>query len=349
VTPARDPTAHALLRERAEATPRAIESTARSAERFAREHRAALARASRWWVSGVGASEGVARACAASLRRLEGRSAEFVPFSQWLTQQPPADTAVIVFSQGLSPNARIALSAPRSDAPRVLVTAAVDHPEAKRAVARGWLVCEHEPASEDALLVRVTGPACALAAGLAIVDSLSPAQTSLSRDANAGAAFEAGLRQGRALADQHGVEALSRVRGILCAGGSCESLSGLAWAWMESTLTAPVAVWDVLAFAHGPFQALFERQATLVAFEQDRADERALFDRLARVLDPTRHTLVRVRAQVDGPLSTFAQHGALWGLALSLLDAQPRALDAWPGKGLDGPLYDVGGDDGAEP
>jgi hypothetical protein len=222
------------------------------------------------------------------------------------------------------------------------VTASVDHPEARRAVERGWLLCEHEPASEDALLVRVTGPACALAAGLAIVDSLSPAQTSARR--GAGAAFEAGLRQGRALAEQHGVEALSRVHGILCAGGACESLSGLAWAWMESTLTAPVAVWDVLAFAHGPFQALFERRATLLAFEQDRADERALFDRLARVLDPARHTLVRVASPVDGALSTFAQHGALWGLALSLLDAQPRALDAWPGKGLDGPLYDVGCD-----
>jgi hypothetical protein len=332
-----------LLRARVEQTPAALASTAALAERFVRAHREALTRPTRWSASGVGASEGVARAALSALERVAHRGASLRPLSCWIVGEEPLDDpsthGIILFSQGLSPNARAALrSAPRG-ALRVLVTAATEHPAAREAAGAGWLVCAQAPREEDGLLVRVTGPCCALVVIRALTHAIGPGEVS-ALDAGAPEAFRDGLAEGKRAASCVAPEALGRVRALLSAGDRDDSLSGLAWAWMEATLTAPVAAWDALGFAHGPFQALYEQEVTLVSFERD-ARESALFDLLASMLDPRRHTLVRVRARDEDGWGPLRRHGALWGLALALLDQHPRPLAAWPGKGLDGPLYDL--------
>lgn len=335
-----DPTVD-QLRARLDATPAAIARSIATADAFVAANEAAMRAPTRWALSGIGASEGVARAMSAWIQREGDAHAEFVSFSRWLDDEASTKRfdGVVVFSQGLSPNARIAIERGANASTRILVTASPAHPFAQRARDDGWLVCAHEPADEGALLVRLTGPACALAA--ARVLSESSARDRNGHRARADVAFAEGVDEGWAVARAVDVASLEHVRAMLCSGGDDETHAGLAWTWMESTLSAPVAMWDVLGFAHGPYQSLFERRAALIALEH--AHNAQLFDGVEAMLDRERHTLVRVRAGKFGALSVFSHMGALWALAISLLERRPRDLAAWPGKGRDKPLYDITG------
>lgn len=335
-----DPTVD-QLRARLDATPSAIARSIATAEAFVAAHGAAIREPKRWALSGIGASEGVARAMAAWIQREGAARAEFVSFSRWLVDERATACfdGVVVFSQGMSPNARIAVERAPASSTRILVTASPANRFAQKAQDQGWLLCTHEPADEGALLVRLTGPSCALAVARAIADAcVDPRDSDGTR---ADAAFAEGVSEGRAAARSIDVASLEHVRAMLCGGGDDETHAGLAWAWMESTLCAPVALWDLLGFAHGPYQSLFEQRATVIALE--RPAHRALVDGVAAMLDPERHTLVRVRARDLGATTVFSHMGSLWALALALLERRPRDLDAWPGKGRDKPLYDITG------
>lgn len=305
------------------------------ARAWAAQHDSALQGRTRWRCSGIGASDGTARACAQWLDDAPGASARFRPFSAWLDGADDCD-GVIVFSQGLCPNAKIAIDRAPPSATRVLVTAAREHPIAERAIAQGWIVCEHAPRDEGSLLVRLEGPLCALSVARAI------AQHARGDGAVAphSEAFARGVRHGERTARGLTVEQLEGVRAMLGWGRMIESHAGLPWTWMESTLTAPIALYDALSFAHGPLQAMYERAATLIAFE--RQGHAARMDRVARVLSPERHTLVRLASEAERDEDALFEHtGALWSLLFALLEHRPRELRAWPGKGCDGPLYEL--------
>jgi hypothetical protein len=334
------------LRLRAELAPRSIQRAVTSGTAWAIGNIRALTAPSRWVCSGIGASEGVARATAAWMRREAGVSAEFRPFSEWLTGEAAHSVdGVMVFSQGLCPNARLAIDRAPQQATRVLITAATESEETTRARQLGWLVCAHEPVDEGSLLVRLDGPLAAMATGHALVESVAMVKGGpLSRAAlDAGAAFASGMDVGMRAAEQCSSSQLDCVCGAIAAGRSLSTHEGLAWAWMEATLRAPIALWDALGFAHGPLQAIYEREAVLLGFERDGDEERALFDRVESVLARERHTLVRLKVPQRGEAAVFAHAGAVWGLLLSLLSARPRDLRTWPAKGRDGALYEVDG------
>ncbi len=334
------------LRTRAELAPRSIQRAVTKATAWAVGNVRSLAAPARWACSGIGASEGVARATASWLRREAGVSAEFRPFSEWLTGEAAQGVdGVMVFSQGLCPNARLAIDRAPQSATRVLVTAATESDEVARARQLGWLLCALEPSDEGPLLVRLDGPLAALATGRALVESIAMTKGGpLSRASlDAGAAFAAGMDVGIRAAEQCSSTQLDSVCGAIGAGRSLDTHAGLAWAWMEATLRAPIALWDALGFAHGPLQAIYEREAVLLGFERDAEDERALFDRVESVLVRERHTLIRLKAPQRNESAVFAHAGAVWGLLLSLLAARPRDLRTWPAKGRDGALYELDG------
>lgn len=325
----------AHLRAHAESAPRSMRDSYERARAWTAQHRRALEGRTRWRCSGIGASDGSARACAQWLDDAPGVSARFRPFSAWLDAGDDCD-GVIVFSQGLCPNAKIAIDRAPASATRVLVTAAHEHPIVRDAVARGWLLCEHAPRDEGPLLVRLEGPLCALAVARAIAQRARGDDTV----AQHSEAFVRGVRAGARVAGELTIEQLDGVRAMIGSGAMIETHAGLPWTWMESTLTAPIALFDALSFAHGPLQALYEQRATIVAFE--RAAQPAWIDRVAQVLAPERHTLVRLASEAPSDHDALFEHaGALWSLLFSLLEHRPRELRAWPGKGCDGPLYEL--------
>lgn len=299
-------------------------------------------------VTGVGASEGPARYLALLLHRA-GRRAVFAPLSAFVLGDTAAlGEVLIVFSQGLSPNARLALRRAPEHAAAILFTSTVAAraPAEERAClasfeGRGGRTVVLPPDDESGTLVRLVGPAVALLAaarfaageGLAVDPGAFAAVPDLA--ATAGARAEAALRRFPPLV-------LHRRLAFVGAGPYLDGAQGLRGKWLEGLGAAEPPLWDVLQVAHGPFHELFEDEATLVTLEHESAPpaERGLFDRLEAMLVPARHAVLRLRAGLPPPLAALDHE--LLGTALLLRALRERSRDLGAALGSDAPLYGLG-------
>jgi creatinine amidohydrolase len=130
---------------------------------------------------------------------------------------------------------------------------------------------------------------------------------------------------------------------MLIAGGGYGDLADNLRLKLVEGLFEPVPpVCDLLEFAHGPFQSLYERQATFVVLERrDAAVEPPLLERFAAMLRRDRHRMLRLPAELPGPLALFEHEVALTELVVAAVGARGLDQTQWPGRGRDAPLYDV--------
>jgi hypothetical protein len=277
-----------------------------------------------WITTGAGASEGPARLLAALLRR-KGRLADFTPVSAFVGEPPPADVCVVV-SQRLSPNARVPLGHAGAYE-RVLLVTTVASPEP--ALGKNVRVIRHGPSDEGGLLLRVVGPAAANAIAIRLAQDGAGSRIDLG---------DAHTRTGRSLTES--AATLTNIVGIVAVGADVTLCDGLRHKMLEG-LGKVCPLWDLCGLVHGPLQAFFDREATLVLLERDTTPP-DLVGRLLRVLQPDRHRVVRLRSSMPGPLAVLDFDVQLDWLLLEALRAQPRDLMDWPGKGHDAPLYELG-------
>lgn len=298
-------------------------------------------------VTGLGSSAAHARFLAALLVERAGVPARFVPTGALLSGASAGAErdALVVFSQGLSPNARLALARPRAWRHLVLLTPEDSRAQERRralAALRSAGVCVwHVPgADEDGLLLRVVGPAAGfvraaqLAASLGAEIRVDPAALA---DAAARAAARA-LTACVALPDEtFGQELL-----LVATGAQAELADHLRLKLLEGLQRPVPPVCEILELTHGPFQAIAERPATLVALTHtgDRAGE-ALLSRLESLLDEDRHHLVTFRAEQPGPLAIVEHEVALDVFVLRGIERLGIDPSRWPGRGREGPLYEL--------
>lgn len=293
--------------------------------------------------TGIGASEGPARVFAALARRRLGARAEFVPVWAAAEAGVTPDTTRVVFSQGLSPNARMALGPSAGHRAPWLVTAT---PEGV-AAGEAWVVA-HPPAEESGLLLRVLGPAAAtltavrLVCALAAQRGVAPPPEAAALDA-VPAAVEAALAAGHARA-QSVAWTVDMPVALVTLDAGLDLAHGLRWKWLEGPAGCDPPVWDLLQFAHGPFQHRVGRPTTLLVLLNGHPREALLFARLAAVVADDGHTLVPLRATLPGALAFFEHDAMLNALCRGALAAHPRDLTRWPGQGRDLPLYALDGD-----
>lgn len=292
--------------------------------------------------TGVGASEGPARLLAFRLASA-GLAARFVPLLAIDELRRPQDL-LVVFSQGLSPNARLAFPRTHPFAERLLVTSVTpeaDDPPRRALLLRlrdeGVRLVIAPPATESGTLVRFVGPTVAslVAARLAAAlgDGNDPSLFDRAADA-----YTRGTKDAAPLPDE-----CDRAFAIVGAGVSVEELFAPRWKLLETFLAGDPPVWDALSFAHGPVQAMHGRGLTLLVFEI--ASARTTVERLAASIDAPRHSLVRLRAESE-PALAFVEHAACFDAAvLASLEARPRDLFTWPRRGAECPLYALGDDE----
>jgi creatinine amidohydrolase len=294
-------------------------------------------------VTGVGSSAAHARFLAALLRDALALPAHFVPLDVF-PRAPDPEAALIVFSQALSPNAELALAAAPGWRVSVLVSAAgASSDPARRARlealrAAGVALVESAGADEFGTLLRCEGPIAGYAAALRLARSLGlPATPELAR---VPAAFDAALQRGRALAPDVVPALLEYEVLLLASGGYREAVDNLRLKLVEGLLRLGVAVCDPIELAHGPFQAFYERRTTLLALVRpDAAHEPERLARLRAMLDPARHRLVPLVAELPGYLAVFEHEAIVSELVLAALARSGRDPSDWPGRGADGPLY----------
>jgi len=314
---------------------------------------ARLREATRVVTTGAGASEGPARILAAELHAA-GRAARFETLSSFLgaTRRrglEPASTHLVVFSQGMCPNVRAALRHAHDFRHLNLVTSVSPEPAglpgtppriAADLAARGATLLRHGPVDERGLLVRIVGPAVATLAALRLAGLASPDDLPLRQRA----AFAHARRSLEGKLGSHADATLAEQRlALVTVGGTDRHVHGLRWKLLEACGLADPPVWDVLQFAHGPFQQIVDRPLLLCALE--RPDDAGIVARLEQLLVPERHLLLRARATLPPPWSFFEHDAYVNAVTLELLGTRDVMVGAWPGQGADGPLYDFDGTD----
>jgi hypothetical protein len=306
-----------------------------------------VAARSRWVVTGAGASAGPARIFAALLRRHLRACAEFVPLSAFAADRAADITdpgaVLVVVSQGLAPNARLALARAPSFAGCVVVTAAPSHPALAAPRSLGAIVLGHAPADETGLLLRVQGPAAATMVILRAIDALCEARGGAPPFEGHLDALPDGLPGDAPGLDDRAAEiaSLGGVAIVTCDPG-LELAHGLRWKWLEGPGTCDPPCWDVLQVVHGPLQHLLERPRLLLALEPaGDPGATALLDRLESLLGDA-SAMRRLRARSAGAAGFFDYDAGFNALVCAALARAPRDLVRWPGLGRDGALYDLG-------
>lgn len=282
--------------------------------------------------TGVGSSAAHAALLVHTLRTA-GRDALGVPLSTFLAPPAPApDDVLVVFSQGLSPNVRLALETTDGWRRVVLVTAVTAPSRLAPFRAAGGVVQTIDGEDEFGTLVRVVGPMTGYIAALRLAAVLGgPAAPSA-------AALVAACTPSVVPHIDLGSDRLAFVTSDTYG----ELTQNLQYKVLEGLLRPLPPVWDVLQLAHGPFQERATEPATFVALTRpDARGEAEALDRFASMLDPTRHALVRLAARSGLPLALLEHEAMLNTLMLDAIAA--RAVDQvhWPGRGADAPLYDL--------
>ncbi|MCH2172218.1 creatininase family protein [Myxococcota bacterium] len=312
--------------------------------------------------TGLGSSAGHARYLAALIESGAGIPARFVPSGEfWAGRSVPArDTALIVFSQGLSPNARFALREVDGWGAVVLFTAASEgtaEPDVRGWLewlrARGVVMIPVPGRDEFGTLLRVIGPLSAYAVALRFVQALvhelhggSAASRWLDCDTELLVRI---LREAPGHYDRiaapwrdRGSDFFSFPPALLASGSYAELIDNLRFKLMEGLLRTAPPIWDPLEFAHGPFQQGHSEPGLWFALVWE-GDEHARFwlERVEGLLHPDRHALISFSSSLAPPLAIFEHEALLNQFVLDRVKAEGIDVGRWPGRGADGPLYDL--------
>lgn len=302
------------------------------------------------WTTGVGSSAAHARFLACVLEEA-GLPSRFVPLGRFADATPRErlDTLLVVFSQGWSPTARIALAEPERFGGVVLVTSVAEgaSPAAKveamrELEARGVAIVRTPGAEEYEILVRVIGPMTGYVAALRLAQAIAPSGPAIAfsaeRAAEAVATAPARLaREGPPLAPAVFDEEIA----FLAQGAYVECVDNLRAKVLEGMMRPLPPAFELLELAHGPLQRAHAGRATFLAFTRGDAPlERELLARFERCLDPDRHRVLRLAARASG-LDAIFEHEAMLNDVL-LRYVRERGVDQveWPGRGRDAPLYE---------
>ena len=300
--------------------------------------------------SGVGSSAAPARLLARLLSQRGKPPARFEPLTAFYRDPTIAEGALlVVFSQGLSGNARIALNGVASAAASVLVTSATEKGLAEagkdaalerleRLRQDGGLVVEHPFEDEFTLLPRLVGPACAIAVAIQLGEALQaplPPKPELSDVAKA-------LTEAGPSPEDIGawLNLLRSTPQLLFTGEVGLYAQNLAAKFTEVLFRKPPVCAELFEYAHGLFQS--DRSGTganLVFTEPGEADAAPL--RRAEPLLQKAGPFLTVASPFPAPYSLLFYECCLNHALQWFLEIEPIDLIEWPGKGEDASLYQV--------
>ena len=303
-------------------------------------------------VTGTGSSEAHARYLAMLLNLHTRRTASYLPLSGFTAahREAFAGRTLVVFSQGVSPNAQIALNRHREFARTVLfsattpgVAAAAGKPD-RAALLRQLLDAGRElvifPLAEEyTTLIRFVGPMAGYLACLQFTAQLAGCRfrVPLAEAILPLLAAEPPAELLQAMLDVP--EKFARGFNLVCAAPISEFAQNLACKFMEGVFWPCPPISDFLQFAHGPFQQMSAHPRPVVILQGDSPLEAELVRRSVRMLAAT--GLPSYVVQVNAPplYSIFGFEAAFNRLIFALMQRLGTDQVNWPGKGRDDLLY----------
>lgn len=344
-----DPLGHELLAQRLRAvTPLLLEMVNHPLERVS----ARTLTSRSFLVTGTGSSEAHARFLVHLLNRRAGRPAEFIPLSAFCDM--PADfgrgRTLVVISQGISPNAQVALRRAGDFDHTVMFTsttaagaeAAGKHERAAlvRSMEASGVEFIRSPLEEEySTLIRFIGPLAVYVSAWQFARCLAAElMPPLAADTLA-----------TLLATRAPAPVVARFirdadrfrRGFYLVAGAplCEFAHNLSYKFLEGLYWSTPVIWDFLQFAHGPFQEVTVQPRPVVILEEPGATSSDLAARTRRMLESAHVPCIDIKATSTSPLVIF-EYEALFNDLVTQLALHFRIDQRnWPSKGKDDPLY----------
>jgi len=314
--------------------------------------------------TGIGTSEGHARHLAELAARTLGQPARFASTGSLANGPPRGAEAdwLVVFSQGLSANARHALAHVEGWAGVVLVTGiAPTRDDAGVSVEkRAWLLdlerrgvvrLELGGGPEYGALLRVIGARAGYAAGWSILRTLAARRLEslpsleLAPDALRRAQAAAAQTARRVFPAAERVAdffAPERTLLLMGEGGTLELCDQLALKVAEGMLRPQPRAVDVLHFAHGPLQSLARRPLSILYLLPPGQAGSPWPARLAATLDPALHDLRIVRPTLPLPFACVELEAVFDEFVLRHQGETGLDLVDWPGAERERALYEAG-------
>ncbi len=344
-----DPLGHALLARRLALIPELLLDLAQHPlERVS----ARTLTARSFLVTGTGSSEAHARFLVHLLNRHARRPAEFIPLSAFCDM--PAEfgrgRALVVISQGLSPNAQVAIDR-REDFDHLVVftstTAAGaeaagkrDRAERIRHLEQSGVEFVRSPLEEEySTLIRFVGP---LAVYLSVHQFVRCLAAELLPPITSGElARMLDARAPASVVDRFASHAEDFKRGFYLLAGSplCEFAQNLSYKFLEGVFWSAPVIWDYLQFAHGPFQEVTLQPRPVVMLQGPGETEHDLAARTRRMLVSAGVPCIDISTTTPAPLCVFEYEALFNDLVLRLIRRLGVNQRNWPSKGRDDPLY----------
>lgn len=344
-----DPLGHALLGQRLACIPSVL---AGMLDAPRKPLRPASLESRRFVVTGTGSSEAHARYLAMLLNLHTDRAASYLPLSGFTVAEPEsfADKTLVVFSQGVSPNARIALNRRGDFAHCILFSATT--PEAARAAGKhdradllrkitgeGGELIEFPLAEEYTTLIRFVGPLAGYLAALQFA-----ARFAGCRFPQPTAATILPLLQAKPPEDLRTAmiglpSAFSQGFNLVTAASISDFAQNLACKFMEGVFWPCPPISDFLQFAHGPFQQINAHPKPVIILQGGSAVEAEMVSRSVRMLRDAGLGAFVIRVDAPPLYSIFGFESALNSLVFDVMKHLRVNQVNWPGKGRDDLLY----------
>lgn len=317
--------------------------------------------------TGIGTSEGHARHLAEVAARFCGQPARFASTGSLSRGAPPGaeNDWLIVFSQGLSANARHALTDPGRWAGVFLVTGLSEDTTKEDGLSdekKDWLKdlsgcgvtrIDLGCGAEYGALIRVIGARAGYVVAWSLMRSLLERRLGDSGvlDLEVDRLTMAQNRASDEIARSFplGVEVapfFDAGRTLLVVGeeGALELVDQLTLKLAEGMLRPQPRTVDVLQFAHGPLQSLALRPTSILYLTSKHRDGEAAIwlDRFRSTLDPELHDLRVLEAELSWPFAAVEFEAMFDELVLRTLDETEADVLDWPGADREAALYDAG-------
>lgn len=319
--------------------------------------------------TGIGTSEGHARHLAELAPWALGQPARFATTGSLAAGAPPGSEAdwLVVFSQGLSANARHALQHVEAWAGVLLVTGLAPTGRGAAGVARdklellaalesrGVVRIELGCGPEYGALLRVVGARAGHAVAWSILRTLARRRLESAPllEVDAGALERAQRAAAgealRVIPREERVSAFfapDRMLLVMGEAGALELCENLTLKLSEGMLRPQPRAVDVLHFAHGPLQSLARTPLSILYLvpgpRPPQGAPSPWLARLAGTLDPALHDLRAVHCELPMPFAALELEAIFDAWILRHQDETGLDLVAWPGADRERPLYDAG-------
>jgi hypothetical protein len=307
---------------------------------------------SRFVVTGTGSSEAHGRYLSMLLNLHTDRSAVYLPLSGFTDQHCAAfaGKTLVVFSQGVSPNAQIALRR-RADFAHVVLFSATNPQTAlaagkkDRAVLlqslldEGGELIEFPLAEEYTTLIRFVGPLAGYLACLQFTAQLAGCRFKAPAASEIMPLLETPPPPELVAAMTTAPERFAQGFNLLTAAPISDFAQNLACKFMEGLFWPCPPISDFLQFAHGPFQQMSAQPHPVLILQGDSKMEGELVARSVAMLRDAHLDAFVLRVPAPPLTSIFGFEAALNRLVFEVMRVRRVDQINWPGKGRDDRLY----------